>query len=73
MSAPESLFEALTDGWGDADLTPDIEVPECRCGQILKLSEYKHEECETCRSRLRLPCIETVSLRIMRRYRRCHS
>lgn len=48
----------------------DVEVPERRCGQMLKLSEYKHGECETCRSRLRLPCVEPVSPRIMRRYRR---
>ena len=70
MGAPVSMFEALRDGWGDDALSLDIEVPECRCGQILKLSEYHDGECETCRSRLRLPCVESVSLRVRRRYRR---
>lgn len=67
MSAPESMFEAERDGWDDAALA---EVPECRCGQMLKLSEYEHGECETCRSRLRLPCVESVSAHVRRRYRR---
>lgn len=67
MGAPDSMFEAIRDGWDDAALA---EVPECRCGQILKLSEYKHGECETCRSRLRLPCVESVSPRIRSRYGR---
>jgi hypothetical protein len=70
MSAPDSLFEALLDGWGDEALSPDVKVPECRCGRMLKISEYKHGECETCQSRLRLPCVESVSPRVMRRYRR---
>lgn len=64
MSAPDSIFQ---DGGDDAVLA---EVPECRCGRVLKISEYKHGECESCHSRLRLPCVESVSPRIMRRYRR---
>lgn len=67
MSAPESMFHALEAGWDDAALA---EVPECRCGQVLKLADYHHGECESCRSRLRLPCVESVSPRVMRRYRR---
>lgn len=66
MGAPESMFHAVLDGWDDTAL---VEVPECRCGQLLKISEYKHGECEACRSRLRLPCVETVSSRVRRRYR----
>jgi hypothetical protein len=66
----DHVFDALDDYAERARVAFDVEIPVCRCGQELKISDYIHGECEACRARLRLPCVEQVSQRLRRRYRR---